>query len=103
MSWTRTSAVARNSVEHITTSYRVLLEALGEPGKGDEDKTMAQWDINTPDGWAEVYDFKDQAESPIDVEVWHVQAHSEKAFGYLYDRIREAATNLGEASGLGES
>jgi hypothetical protein len=90
-------------VEHITTSYRVLVEALGEPGKGDDGKTMAQWDLNTPHGWAEVYDFKDPAESPVDVEVWHVQAHSEEAFGYVYDRIREAASALGEPEGLGES
>lgn len=92
----------RNQVEHITTSYRVLVEAFGKPGTGDTSKTMAQWDINTPHGWSEIYDFHDPAEDPVDVEVWHVQAHAEEGFEYLYDTIRDAASRLGEAEGLGE-
>lgn len=94
--------MARNQREYITTRYRVLVEALGQPGKGDPDKVMAQWDINTPHGWAEVYDYKDPAESPEDVETWHVQAGSEEAFEYVYMAIKDAATRLGEAPGLGE-
>lgn len=92
----------RNKKEHITTSYRVLVEAFGKPGKGDPDKTMAQWDLSTPSGWAEIYDYKDQAEDPVDVAVWHVQAHEEEGFNYLYETIRDAASRLGEPSGLGE-
>lgn len=93
----------RNTVEHITTPYEVLVDAFGKPGKGDESKTMAQWDINTPHGWAEVYDFHDPAEDPVDVETWHVQAHAEEGFEYLYGAIREAASRLGCSAGLGES
>lgn len=95
--------MARNKVEHITTPYEVLVVALGKPGQGDPDKTMAQWDITTPHGWAEVYDYKDVAEDPVDVEVWHVQAGSEEAFEYLYSAIRDAASRLGVPAGLGES
>lgn len=79
------------------------MEALGKPGKGDESKTMAQWDVTTPHGWAEVYDFKDPAESPEDVQTWHAQGGSEEALEYVYMAIRDAATRLGEAPGLGES
>lgn len=103
MSRTQVKYEVRNNKEYITTPYEVLVEALGSPGKGDEDKTMAQWDVNTPDGWAEVYDYKDVAQSPVDVETWHVQAHSEVAFEYLYSVIRETASRLGAPSGLGES
>ena len=95
--------MARDRIEYITPSYRVLVEALGKPGKGDESKTMAQWDVNTPHGWVEVYDFKDPAESPEDVETWHVQGGSEEALDYVYMAIKDAATRLGEAPGLGES
>lgn len=95
--------MARGGVEYITPKYRVLVEALGKPGKGDESKTMAQWDVNTPHGWVEVYDFKDPAESPEDVETWHVQGGSEEALDYVYMAIKDAATRLGEAPGLGES
>lgn len=93
----------RNTVEHITTPYKVLVEAFGPHGAGDPDKVLAQWDINTPHGWAEIYDYKDVAKDPVDVEVWHVQAHAEEGFDYLYDTIRDVATRLGEPAGLGES
>ncbi|WPH58221.1 hypothetical protein SEA_LUCKYSOCKE_134 [Streptomyces phage LuckySocke] len=95
--------MARNQREYITTSFAVLTEALGKHGAGDPDKVMAQWDIHTPHGWAEVYDYKDEHESPEDVEVWHVQADSEEAFEYVYSAIRDAASRLGEPAGLGES
>lgn len=95
--------MARNRIDHITTSYEVLTEAFGSHGVGDEDKTMAQWDIQTPKGWAEVYDYYAPHEAPEDVEVWHVQADSEGAFEYAYSAIREAATRLGKPAGLGES
>lgn len=95
--------MARNKIDHITTSYEVLTEALGPHGSGDADKTMAQWDIQTPKGWAEVYDYYDPHEAPEDVEVWHVQADSEEAFEYVYEAIREVASRLGEPAGLGES
>ncbi len=95
--------VARNRIDHITTSFEVLTEALGSHGSGDEDKTMAQWDIITPNGWAEVYDYHDPHESPEDVEVWHVQAASEEAFEYVYEAIRDVASRLGVPAGLGES
>ena len=93
----------RNKTEHITTSYEVLVDAFGNPGKGDPDKTMAQWDLSTPSGWAEIYDYKDQAEDPVDVEVWHVQAHDEEGFEYVYLAIKDAASRLGQPAGLGES
>lgn len=92
----------RDQVEHITTSYKVLVEAFGSPTPGDPYKVKAQWDINTPHGWAEIYDFHDPAEDPVDVAVWHVQAHEEEGFNYLYETIRDAASRLGEPSGLGE-
>ncbi len=95
--------MARNRIDHITTSYEVLVEAFGPHGKGDESKTMAQWDFNTPHGYGEVYDYYDPHEAPEDVEVWHVQAGSEEAFEYLYSAIRDAASRLGVPAGLGES
>lgn len=95
--------MARNRIDHITTSYEVLVEALGKPGQGDPDKTMAQWDVITPKGWAEVYDYHDPHEAPEDVEVWHVQAASEEAFEYVYGAIRDVASRLGVPAGLGES
>jgi hypothetical protein len=95
--------VARNRIDHITTSFEVLTETFGPHGSGDEDKTMAQWDIITPKGWAEIYDFHDPHESPEDVEVWHVQAASEEGFEYVYEAIRDTASRLGSPSGLGES
>ncbi len=95
--------VASGGVHYITPSYRVLVEALGQPGKGDDGKTLAQWDVNTPHGWAEVYDFKDSAKTPEDVETWHAQAGSKEALEYVFMAIKDAATRLGEAPGLGES
>ena len=90
-------------MEYINPSYRVLVAALGEPGKGDGDKTLVQWEIQTPHGWAEVYDYKSYVTSPEDVDEWHVQADSEEARDYVYMAIKDAATRLGEAPGLGES
>lgn len=90
-----------NRIDHISTAYEVLLEAFGPSEVGDPDKVLAQWDIETPHGWAEVYDYKSYARSPKEVGEWHVQAHSEEAFGYVYDRIREAAAAYGTTSGLG--
>lgn len=95
--------MARNRIDHITTSYEVLTEAFGPHGSGDESKTMAQWDLKTPQGWVEIYDYHDPHESPEDVEVWHVQAGSEEAFEYAYEAIREIASRLGRDAGLGES
>ncbi len=95
--------MGRNGVEHITTGYDVLVDAFGPHGSGDPDKTMAQWDLNTPQGWAEIYDYHDPHEAPEDVEVWHVQAGSEEAFEYVYTAIKDAATRLGRPAGLGES
>jgi hypothetical protein len=90
-------------VDHISTSFDVLVEAFGTYGAGDPDKTLAQWDLHTPSGWAEVYDYKSYAAGPEDVTEWHVQADKEEGFEYVYMAIREAASRLGESSGLGES
>ena len=95
--------MARGGIEHITTDYEVLVDAFGSHESGDPYKTMAQWDLNTPQGWAEIYDYHDPHETPEDVEVWHVQAGSEEAFEYIYMAIKDAATRLGRPAGLGES
>jgi hypothetical protein len=92
-----------NRVDTISTPYGVLVAALGKPGQGDVDKTLAQWDVKTLSGWVEVYDYKSEVSFPEDVREWHVQAHDEKGFELIYDIIRETASRLGMPSGIGES
>lgn len=81
-----------NRVDHIGWPYDDIVLAFGEPGQGDPDKTIAQWDLTTPHGWAEIYDYKEyQAQGdPRRVHEWHVQAANDEAFDWVYDQIGAA-------------
>lgn len=43
----------------ITATYKQLVEAFGEPSKGDGYKQDAQWVLLTPAGVVTVYNYKD--------------------------------------------
>lgn len=73
-----------NRIDYIAFSYDVLVKAFGEPGQGDPDKTIAEWQLITPHGWAEIYDYKSYAQKPEDVDEWHVQAEHDEAFDWIY-------------------
>lgn len=71
----------RFNVHHLTAPYALLVAAFGNDGDNlrDDYKSMAQWDLRTPDGDVEVYDYKvgkcydsDGLEREQITE-WHVQ------------------------------
>lgn len=81
-----------NRKDYIDTAYEILVEAFGEPsGPSDDGKVLAEWQLTTPHGWVEVYDYKSYATSPYDVEEWHVQAERDGGFEYVYEEIRKAS------------
>ena len=87
-----------NRIEHINTAYALLIKAFGEPGQGDPDKTLAEWQMVTPFGWAEIYDYKAYVDRPEDVEEWHVQAETPEAFEWLWEQLATAEKEAGAVS-----
>ena len=81
-----------NRIDHAGLDYDDLVLAFGEPGQGDPSKTLAEWDLKTPHGWAEVYDYKayEAKGDPRKVEEWHVQAASDEAFDWVYAQVESA-------------
>lgn len=67
---------------YLDTSYADLVRTFGEPGKGDENKTEAEWVIWFPDfeQVATIYDYKtgvaycgeDEGTPTADLREWHV-------------------------------
>lgn len=71
----------RFSVHVLTAPHALLEAALGNDGDNPRDdyKSMAQWDVSTPEGDVEVYDYKiGKCYDPDGLEreqitYWHVQ------------------------------
>lgn len=76
-----------NRILYIDTPYHILVGIFGPADTGDDAKTLAQWEIITPFGWAEIYDFKSYADSPEDVQEWHVQAETDSACRWIFERL----------------
>jgi len=51
--------------------YEKLIELFGEPNRGDGDKTTVEWVIQTPDGLATIYDYKEELLAG-DITRWHI-------------------------------
>ncbi len=73
------------NVHYLTGSYELLVKAFGNDGTvspRDEYKSMADWDVETPHGRVEVYDYRvgkccygDDGLERHEITVWHVQGH----------------------------
>lgn len=73
--------------------YDLLLEVFGDPeGPSGDGKCLATWDMQTPHGWAEVYDYKDYEAhgDPRKVGEWHVQASNQDALSWVFEQIESA-------------
>lgn len=77
-------------IDEVVAPYSLLVSVFGESRAGDDAKTLAEWTLDTPYGWAEIYDFKSYAESVHDVEVWHLQADVEEAYDWVKVQIESA-------------
>jgi hypothetical protein len=75
------------NVHYLTAPYDLLVAAFGNDGTvspRDEDRSMASWDVDTPDGEVEVYDYRvGKCEHPDGLErheitEWHVQGGEEE-------------------------
>lgn len=77
-------------IDEVFAPYSLLVSVLGESVVGDPDKTLAEWFVLTPFGWAEVYDYKSYADSVHDVEVWHLQADTEEAYDWIHEQVESA-------------
>lgn len=76
-----------NTIKYIDTPYHILLGIFGEPNIEYDSKSIAGWDITTPFGWAEIYDFKSYVDKPEDVPEWHVQTETDSAFDWISERL----------------
>jgi hypothetical protein len=60
----------------IEASYWDLVDAFGEPERGDDYKTQAEWHLKFADGTVvSVYDWK-QSVKPQDVKTWNIGGFS---------------------------
>ena len=77
----------RFNVNYLEAPYELLVKAFGDDGTvtpRDDCKCMATWDVKTPHGDVEVYDYKvgkcyDRADGLERHEIteWHVQGDAE--------------------------
>ncbi|APC46352.1 hypothetical protein HWB05_gp090 [Streptomyces phage BRock] len=71
----------------VHTSYEEIVKAFGPHQEGDPDKVLAEWQLQTPHGWAEVYDYKSYEDRPEDVTVWRVAGNSAEAINWVVEAI----------------
>lgn len=79
-----------NRIDYIHTMYETLVRAFGEAGQGDPHKIIAEWQLTTPHGWAEIYAYNEEVSKPEDVEEWHVQAETPEAFQWIREQFSAA-------------
>lgn len=81
----------------IEISYDNLLKAFGrEDTKGDDYKVQAKWYIDTPDGIATIYDYKQgkkyngqkEGIAKKDVTYWHIGGHSVMVVEWIYKALK---------------
>lgn len=88
----------RYNVQYLRAPYDFLVKAFGNDGTvspRDDYKSMCEWDIQTPHGEVEVYDYKvGKCYAPDGVEreqitEWHVQG-DEKAIAHMLTILDKA-------------
>jgi hypothetical protein len=89
-----------NRIDNRIYKYQDIVNAFGPHGQGDPDKTLAEWQLTTPYGWAEIYDYKSYFDSPEEVEEWHVQAESNEAFEWVYQRLDHSVSGFDGSEGI---
>ena len=75
----------------VETTYKTILEAFGEPnGDSDGYKTDVEWTIQTPNGVATIYNWKDGhnycGEDGLDVwdiTDWHIGGHNREVVSWV--------------------
>lgn len=73
----------------ICESAMNLVNIFGEPNGEPNDKTQAQWIIDTPAGLATIYDYK--SEEPLEENTdWHVGGKSEEVMHWIILTIKKA-------------
>ncbi len=85
-------------MEVINLNYRYLIQAFGEPTfHGDGYKVDVEWVIETPDGIATIYNYKDgpaylgDKGLPIETIVnWHIGGRNHRAAGWIMRALEKA-------------
>lgn len=89
---------ARN-VSYLDAQYILLVAAFGNDGTvgpRDVDKSEAEWDVKTPYGTVEVYDYSDP-HTREDITEWHVQGDP-KAITHMLAMVKIATVKIGTAA-----
>lgn len=89
-------------VGHIDTKYSSLLDTFGEPNsQWDEYKTDAEWIINTPDGIATIYNYKDgknyNGQDGLETHLikdWHIGGHTDEVVRWIERAIDNYTSDL---------
>jgi hypothetical protein len=76
-------------VENI--SYKRIVRLFGLPTtNGDEDKTDAAWIIETPDGYGELYNYKNgrtylgpEGQKTVDITDWCIRGENRRVHGWI--------------------
>lgn len=88
----------RTNVHYLNAPYELLVKAFGNDGTivpRDDYKSMAEWDVPTPHGEVEVYDYKvGKCYNPRGLERheitrWHVQGTPE-AIEHMLSLLHES-------------
>lgn len=88
----------RTNVHHLTAPYDLLVQAFGNDGTvvpRDIYKSMAEWDLLTPHGEVEVYDYKigtcynPHGPERHEITTWSVQGEPD-AIGHMLSLLTEA-------------
>lgn len=74
-------------VTRVHADYDEIVKAFGPHSAGDPDKVLAEWNVLTPHGWAEIYDYKSLEDRPEDVRLWSVQGASAEAVNWVVEAV----------------
>lgn len=80
---------------YIDISYAELVEAFGPPHHtGDEYKTDAEWELQTPDGLATLYNYKDgknyngeEGLAVEDIRDWHIGGADYAVVDHIFEAL----------------
>ncbi|MER6605922.1 hypothetical protein ABT282_08400 [Streptomyces sp. NPDC000927] len=95
------------NVHYLTAPYELLVAAFSDDGTTalrDTDKSTSQWDVSTPHGEVEVYDYMGGAgyggPEPDRTEItdWHVQG-DEEAIEYMLNMLGAASLSAKDTPG----
>lgn len=85
-------------IDYITATYEELVNTFGEPNSAtDEYKTDAEWTIDTPDGVATIYNYKNghnylgkDGMDVWDITEWHIGGHSPSIMEWILEALEKS-------------